>query len=60
MDEGSDHQPRGKAASSVSKQTDWVVVGANAGSKAAKAEELGLPILDEAQFVRLLRTGSPD
>jgi DNA ligase (NAD+) len=50
----------GKAASSVSKQTDWVVVGANAGSKAAKAEELGLPILDEAQFVRLLRTGSPD
>ena len=50
----------GKAASSVSKQTDWVVVGANAGSKAARAEELGLPILDEAQFVRLLRTGSPD
>ena len=50
----------GKAASSVSKKTDWVVVGANAGSKAAKAEELGLPILDEAQFLRLLRTGSPD
>jgi DNA ligase (NAD+) len=50
----------GKAAGSVSKKTDWVVVGANAGSKAAKAEELGLPILDEAQFVRLLETGSPD
>ena len=50
----------GKAASSVSKQTDWVVVGANAGSKAARAEELGLPVLDEAQFVRLLQTGSPD
>ncbi len=50
----------GKAASSVSKKTDWVVVGANAGSKAAKAEELGLPVLDEAQFVRLLQTGSPD
>ncbi|WP_414654982.1 NAD-dependent DNA ligase LigA [Intrasporangium sp.] len=50
----------GKAASSVSKKTDWVVVGANAGSKAAKAEELGLPVLDEAQFLRLLRTGSPD
>jgi DNA ligase (NAD+) len=50
----------GKAAGSVSKKTDWVVVGANAGSKAAKAEELGLPILDEAQFVRLLETGSPE
>jgi DNA ligase (NAD+) len=50
----------GTAAGSVSKKTDWVVVGANAGSKAAKAEELGLPILDEAQFVRLLETGSPD
>ncbi|HET8594377.1 MAG TPA: NAD-dependent DNA ligase LigA [Intrasporangium sp.] len=50
----------GKAAGSVSKKTDWVVVGANAGSKAAKAEELGLPVLDEAQFVRLLETGSPD
>ena len=43
----------------MSKQTDWVVVGANAGSKAAKAEELGLPILDEAQFVRLLGPALP-
>ncbi|MDC5698913.1 NAD-dependent DNA ligase LigA [Intrasporangium calvum] len=50
----------GKAAGSVSKKTDWVVIGANAGSKAAKAEELGLPILDETQFRRLLETGSPD
>ncbi|EWT02248.1 hypothetical protein N865_06560 [Intrasporangium oryzae NRRL B-24470] len=50
----------GKAAGSVSKSTDWVVVGANAGSKAAKAEELGLPILDEAGFRRLLETGSPE
>ena len=50
----------GKAAGSVSKKTDWVVVGANAGSKAVKAEELGLLILDEAQFVRLLETGSPE
>jgi DNA ligase (NAD+) len=48
----------GKAAGSVSKKTDYVVVGANAGSKAAKAEELGVPVLDEEQFVRLLRTGS--
>jgi DNA ligase (NAD+) len=50
----------GKAAGSVSKNTDFVVVGANAGSKAAKAEELGIPVLDEDGFRRLLRTGSPD
>ena len=50
----------GKASGSVSKKTDWVVVGANAGTKAAKAEELGLPVLDEAGFRRLLETGSPD
>ncbi|GGK59468.1 NAD-dependent DNA ligase LigA [Ornithinimicrobium pekingense] len=50
----------GKAAGSVSKKTDYVVVGANAGSKAAKAEELGVPVLDEEQFVQLLRTGSVD
>lgn len=50
----------GKASGSVSKKTDWVVVGANAGSKAAKAEELGVPVLDEEQFVRLLETGSPE
>lgn len=49
----------GKAAGSVSKKTDYVVVGANAGTKAAKAEELGLTILDEAAFVRLLETGAP-
>ena len=47
----------GKAAGSVSKKTDYVVVGENAGSKAAKAEELGRPILNEAQFVQLLETG---
>ena len=44
----------GKAAGSVSKKTDYVVVGANAGSNAAKAEELGIPMLDEAQFELLL------
>ncbi|MFT4263879.1 MAG: NAD-dependent DNA ligase LigA [Nocardioides sp.] len=47
----------GKAAGSVSKRTDYVVVGENAGSKAAKAEELGLTILDEAGFVALLEGG---
>ncbi|MGO4956134.1 NAD-dependent DNA ligase LigA [Luteococcus sp. Sow4_B9] len=47
----------GKASGSVSKKTDYVVVGENAGSKAAKAEELGRPILDEAAFVRLLERG---
>ncbi len=50
----------GKAAGSVSKNTDWVVVGPGAGSKEAKARELGLPVLDEAAFERLLQTGSPD
>lgn len=49
----------GKAASSVSKNTDYVVVGANAGSKASKAEQLGIPILDEAGFEALLRGEKP-
>ena len=47
----------GKSTSSVSKKTSAVVVGDSPGSKAAKAEELGVPILDEAGFVRLLETG---
>lgn len=47
----------GKAAGSVSKNTDYVVVGENAGSKADKAEQLGVPILDEAGFERLLADG---
>ncbi|HEY7723352.1 MAG TPA: NAD-dependent DNA ligase LigA [Pedococcus sp.] len=49
----------GKAAGSVSKKTDYVVVGENAGSKEDKARELGRPILDEAGFRRLLETGQP-
>ena len=44
----------GKSSSSVSKKTDYVVVGEAAGSKADKAAELGVAILDEAGFKRLL------
>jgi DNA ligase (NAD+) len=47
----------GKAAGSVSKKTDYVVVGDSPGSKAARAEELGVPILDEAGFEALLEHG---
>ena len=49
----------GKAAGSVSKKTDYVVVGENAGSKADKAEQLGVPTLDEDAFKKLLE-GGPD
>ena len=47
----------GKASGSVSKKTDYVVVGENAGSKADKAEQLGVRILDEDQFTILLEKG---
>lgn len=50
----------GKASGSVSKKTDYVVVGENAGSKAEKAEQLGRPILDEAGFEKLLADGPED
>lgn len=49
----------GKAASSVSKKTDYVAAGPGAGSKLAKAEELGIRILDAAQFAVLVTKG-PD
>ena len=49
----------GKASGSVSKKTDYVVVGDNAGSKAEKAEQLGVPILDEDGFKQLLEQGPP-
>lgn len=47
----------GKASGSVSKKTDFVVVGDSPGSKADKAAELGVPVLDEAGFERLLEGG---
>ena len=50
----------GKAAGSVSKKTDFVVVGENAGSKAEKAEQLGVPVLDEDGFKALLADGPPE
>jgi len=52
-------QAGGKVTASVSKKTDFVVAGENAGSKYDKAVELGVPILDEAAFRVLLDQG-PD
>jgi DNA ligase (NAD+) len=44
----------GKSSSSVSKKTDYLLVGSEPGSKLAKAEELGITIIDEAKFKELL------
>jgi DNA ligase (NAD+) len=44
----------GKAASAVSKKTDYVLVGTDPGSKLAKAQEMGVPVIDETRFKQLL------
>lgn len=44
----------GKVSSSVSKNTSYVVAGADAGSKLARAQELQVPILDEAMLLRMI------
>lgn len=49
----------GKAAGSVSKKTDYLVAGEKAGSKERKAISLGVPVLDEEQFVALLAGQAP-
>ena len=45
----------GKAAGSVSKKTDYVIAGEKAGSKLTKAQELGIPVLSETEFLQLLQ-----
>jgi DNA ligase (NAD+) len=48
----------GKVAGSVSRKTTGVIAGADAGSKAEKARDLGIPLLDEAAFLDLIHAGA--
>ena len=50
----------GAVSGSVSKRTSYLVAGQDAGSKLADAEKLGIPIIDEEQFITLLEHGPPD
>jgi DNA ligase (NAD+) len=52
-------QRGGRVAASVTRQTDYLVVGSDPGSKLEKAQQLGVEILDEDAFVRLLGEGEP-
>ena len=47
----------GKAAGSVSKKTNLVVAGESAGSKLQRARELGIRVIDEAEFLKMLGSG---
>ena len=47
----------GKVSGSVSKKTSYVLAGAEAGSKLAKAQQLGVPVIDEGEFVRRITAG---
>jgi len=49
-----------KVSGSISKKTSFLVAGSEAGSKLAKARELGVPVLDEREFLELLARGSQD
>ena len=54
-------QNGGKASGSVSKKTAFVLAGEKAGSKLTKAQTLGIPVLDEEAFMRLISSnGSTD
>jgi DNA ligase (NAD+) len=45
----------GKSTDSISKKTDFLVAGEEAGSKLAKAQALGVPVIDEAELLRLAK-----
>jgi DNA ligase (NAD+) len=47
-----------KVSGSISKKTDYLVAGAEAGSKLKKAAELGVQVLDEQQFIDLAKAGA--